>query len=65
MLAEASAGKFQSTRMGDPKRGEREDGGGRERAETIEIEAQPGIDLPEFLPPLIVDDSRGDSARAE
>jgi len=38
---------------------------GRERAEAIEVEAQPGIDLPEFLPPLIVNDGRGNGARAE
>ncbi len=50
--------------MRDPQRREGKQGGGGKRAEAVKIKAQPRIDLPELFPPLIVDDRRGDGARA-
>src|SRR5678815_3731117 len=65
VLAQAGSGESESTRMCDPKHHECKGGGGRERADGIEIEAQPCIDLPELFPPLIVDDGGRDGPRAE
>jgi len=65
VLAESSARELHGARMGDPQNAERNHGGHRKRADTVEVHAEPRIQLPDFLPPLIVDGNSGERTGAQ
>ena len=55
MFAETDVGPFQREGVRDPENDESDDGGAGGRNEAIRKNAEPGVQLAHFFPPLIVD----------
>src|ERR1700735_2630696 len=65
MFAETDVGPFQREGVRDPENDESEDGGAGGRNEAIRKNAEPGVQLAHFFPPLVIDSVGAEPAQGD